>query len=369
MDKMFKRSILGAAIATAAMVSASANAYTIGESNDAQVEVYGVVSISAVDYGTDDGFTSEDGSKKDEGWVLENETRVGFRAAQAMTDSLEAFVQVESGWVLDEGADLGNRDTFVGMRGDSWGQVRFGRMLTPMYELVDWPYSASNMGTTFDRGWRSGERFQFDRKSQQIRYDSASIADMLTFSLSYGKGSEKSSDSSFVGGKVSIAPVDMLTLHAAFELGEDTVFASGSDATFNKDGTLNEAGKQGSVGDTDAYFAGFELRPIDSLMFAAAYKVGEYDATNKGGFDYDKREIDAFSLQANYYMGDALFRLGYANQTGETDTKEDTTLDFETITGEFGYSFNSVYTFLRIAEHSNDGEGDVMVRVGTEWYF
>ncbi|MGF1680443.1 porin [Photobacterium minamisatsumaniensis] len=358
MENMFKRSFLSVAVAAAAMVSVSANAYTIGESNDSKVEVYGVVSISAVDYGADNGT-----------FALENETRVGFRAAQAMTDSVEAFVQMESGWMLDDGAKLGNRDTFVGMRGDNWGQVRFGRMLTPMYELVDWPYSASNMGTTFDRGWRSGERFIFDRKSQQVRYDSAKIADMLTFSASVGNGSSNTDDSKFYGAKFSITPVDMLTLHAAFESAQDTEFESGSDATFNKDGSLKEAGKDASVGDTDSYFVGFELRPIDSVMIAGAYKTGEYDATDKGSFSYDKREIEAFSLQANYYMGKANFRLGYAQQTGDTDGVTDAYLDRETLTGEFGYSFNSVYTFLRVAEHSNDGDGDTMVRFGTEWYF
>ncbi|WP_064605499.1 porin [Photobacterium sp. J15] len=358
MNKIFKRSVLGAAIATAGLVSASANAYTIGESNDSQVELYGIVSISAVDMG-----------KKDSSWELDNETRIGFRAAQAMSDSVEAFVQVESGWMKDEGADLGHRDTFVGMRGDNWGQVRFGRMLTPMYELVDWPYSASNMGETFDRGWRSGERFLFDRKSQQIRYDSVKLADMITFSLSVGNGSENTDDSNFYGGKISITPADMLTLHAAFEVGEDTEFESGSDATFNKDGTLKEAGKEASIGDTDSFFVGFELRPIDSVMVAGAYKTGEYDASNKGSFTYDKREIDAYSVQANYYMGNANFRIGYANQDGDTDGVNDAHLDRETITGEFGYTFNSVYTFLRVAEHSNDGDGDTMVRIGTEWYF
>ncbi|PSW07629.1 porin [Photobacterium lipolyticum] len=357
MNKTFKRTLLGAAIASAAMASVSANAYTIGESNDSKVEVYGIVSISAVDYGAKGGT-----------FELENESRVGFRAAQAMTDSVEAFVQIESGWVLDDGADLGNRDTFVGMRGDDWGSVRFGRMLTPMYELVDWPYSASNMGTTFDRGWRSGERFLFDRKSQQVRFDSINYADMVNFSVALGNGSSKTDDSTFYGAKVSVTPVQMLTLHAAFETATDTIFDSGSDASLEADGSV-KAAKADSVGDTDSFFAGFELRPMDSVMIAAAYKTGEYDAKDKGGFTYDKREIEAYSVQANYYMGSANFRLGYANQTGETDSKTDAYLDRETLTAEFGYSFNSVYTFLRVAEHSNDGEGDTMVRIGTEWYF
>lgn len=365
----FKKTLLGAAIAATTMAAGTAHAYMIGDPNDANVEVYGVVSISAVDYGAED-----------QSFALENETRVGFRAAKAMTDSVTAFAQVESGWVLDNGADLGNRDTFVGLRGDDWGQVRFGRMLTPMYELVDWPYSASNMGTTFDRGWRSGERFQFDRKSQQVRYDSPMFADTVRFSLSAGNGTSNTEDSKFYGGSVSVVPVEMLTLHAAFELGEGNVFDDGKDHAFDTNNPVPPgdtvpgiAGYDASVGDTDAYFAGFQLAPMDNFNIAGAYKTGSYKATTIGtgvGInDYKEREIDAYSIQANYFFGNANIRVGYASQTGETDGKKDAGLDYTTITSELGYSFNSVYTFVRVAEHSNDGEGDLMIRFGTEWTF
>ncbi|MEF1173161.1 porin, partial [Vibrio sinaloensis] len=62
-----------------------------------------------------------------------------------------------------------------------------------------------------------------------------------------------------------------------------------------------------------------------------------------------------------------------------TDSKSDKELDFTTVTGEVGYSMNSVYTFVRIAQHSgtyrSDTElagkeyDDLMIRVGTEWTF
>ncbi|CZF77090.1 porin [Grimontia marina] len=363
MDKFFKRTVIGSAVAAAVMASTAANAYVIAQTDENSVELYGVVSISAVDYGT-----------KDSTFALENESRVGFRASQVMTDSVEAFVQMESGWMLDTGADIGNRDTFVGMRGDDWGQVRFGRMLTPMYELVDWPYSASNMGTTFDRGWRAGERFHFDRKSQQIRFDSPMFADMVKFSISGGNGSENTEDSKFYSGSFTIKPVQMLTLHAAFENTSDTNFDDDTVVEKDKDTGVNTKVAKSVVGDTSNWFAGFELRPIDSVMIAGAYKSGEFDRNadsySKG---YDKREIDAYTIQANYYMGATNFRLGYASQDGETDGAKDEFLKRETITGEVGHSFNSVYTFLRVAQQSDaagsyKGE-DTMIRIGTEWYF
>ncbi|OIQ25511.1 porin [uncultured Vibrio sp.] len=359
MKNVFKKSLVGAAVMLA---TGAANAYMIGDANDANVEVYGVVSISAVDYGSK-SFDDSGERVTDTGFALENESRVGFRAAKEMTESVTAFVQIESGWVLDDGAKLGNRDTFVGMRGDDWGSVRFGRMLTPMYELVDWPYSASNLGMTYDRGWRAGERFNFDRKSQMGRYDSPMFGDMVKFSLAGGNGSTNDKDSNFYGGSVSVTPVDMLTLHAAFEIAEGTEF----------DDNL--------VGETDAYFAGFELRPMENFNILGSYKTGSFDAdtTASTSSDYKARDIDAYSVQANYYMGAMNFRVGYADQTGETDNVKDKSLDFSTISGEVGYSFNSVYTFVRVAQQSGtyrEGNGyigtdydDLMIRVGTEWVF
>ncbi|WP_117233508.1 porin [Vibrio maerlii] len=366
----FKKTLLGAAIAATTMIAGTANAYMLGDPNDANVEVYGVVSISAVDYG------ASNDAGPDAGWALENETRVGFRAAKKMTDSVTAFAQVESGWVLDYGADLGNRDTFVGLRGDDWGQVRFGRMLTPLYELVDWPYSASNLGRTFDRAWRSGERYHFDRKSQMGRYDSPMFADMVKFSLAAGNGSENHEDSYFFGGSVSVTPIEMLTLHAAFENAKGTTFEGGEEGHWDTNNATPDSpdwnpAVAASIGDTDSYFVGFELRPIDNFNILGAYKTGSYDSTNGGGgYGYTEREIDAYSVQANYFFGNANIRVGYADQSGKEDGSSNSDLDSTSISGELGYSFNSVYTFLRLTQQDDSVyDNDLMVRVGTEWTF
>lgn len=347
----FKKTLLGAAIATATMAAGTTNAYMIGDANDANVEVYGVVSISAVDYG------ASNDAGPDAGWALENETRIGFRAAKVMTENVTAFAQVESGWVLDDGAKLGNRDTFVGFRGEDWGQVRFGRMLTPLYELVDWPYSASNLGRTFDRGWMAGERFNFDRKSQMGRYDSPLFGDVVKFSLAGGNGSENHEDSNFYGGSVSVTPVDMVTLHAAFEGATDTNFDQAGDVVT-------------AVGDTDAYFVGFELRPMDNFNILGAYKTGSFEADSVQAAGYKEAEIDAYSIQANYFHGDMNFRVGYADQTGKTDGVKDDFYESTSISGEVGYSFNTVYTFVRLTQQDDRSyDNDLMVRIGTEWVF
>ena len=80
----FKKTLLGAAIAATTMAAGSANAYMLGDPNDANVEVYGVVSISAVDYGAKK-FDDLGNEVTADGMVFENESRVGFRAAKTMT--------------------------------------------------------------------------------------------------------------------------------------------------------------------------------------------------------------------------------------------------------------------------------------------
>lgn len=341
-----KKTILGAAIATAMLSTSAANAYMIGESNDANVEVYGVVSISAVDYGAD-GANGEPA----DGFVLENESRVGFRAAKTMNEHMEAFVQMESGWMLDTGAAIGNRDTFVGIRGDEWGAVRLGRMLTPMYELVDWPFSASNLGRTFDRGWMEGERFNFDRKSQMGRYDSPMFGDTVKFSLAGGNGSENHEDSNFYGGSITAAPVKDVTLHAAFELASGTEF----------DANL--------YGDTSAYFAGVEWNILDNFNVKGAYKTSDFEKTSGAG-SYSERSADAYSVQANYFFGKSNIRVGYADQQGKDNVGTGDEIDSTSITGEYGYSFNSVYTFVRLTNQTdNKYDGDLAIRIGTEWTF
>ena len=68
-------------------------------------------------------------------------------------------MQIESGYVDStdwghggvSGGVLGFRDTYIGASGD-WGNLRVGRVLTPTYELIDWPFSNPGLGSVFDWG-------------------------------------------------------------------------------------------------------------------------------------------------------------------------------------------------------------------------
>ncbi|ELR65147.1 membrane protein [Photobacterium marinum] len=382
MNKIFKRSVLGAAIATAAMVSASANAYQIGENNDFNVEVYGVAAISVVNYDTDETNLSTNVSKDaSTGYDYENESRIGFRAGKDMFDNLNVFMQVESGYVGEdgEGATLGNRDTFIGMKGD-WGKVRFGRMLTPMYELVDWPYANPGLGASWDFG--GDVKFHRDRHGDMARYDSPSFGD-FNFSLATGRGDKDVDGNNWYGASAHYRVADMVTFHVGLESESDRKLKDGSAAKWDwvdadkKPETAPVWSKvdkvDSTMADTFGYLVGFEASLPAGFGLAGAYKSGESDVV--GG---EKTDQDSFVIIGQYWNGPWGFKLGYTeNFESETAGKKNNDED-SILSGQLMYSKNGFVPYLRIAQRdlksaNDDGQmiekDTFVVRLGMEYGF
>ena len=91
MDKMFKRTLLGATIALA---SSGAMAKQVGINSDFEVEVYGVAAISLVNYNTTDNDLADSSTGIDQGYVVENESRIGFRAHKDMFENLRSLCKL-----------------------------------------------------------------------------------------------------------------------------------------------------------------------------------------------------------------------------------------------------------------------------------
>ncbi|WP_318521677.1 porin [Photobacterium leiognathi] len=356
MEKMFKRTLLGAAVATAAMSSISANAYEIGKNNDFNVEVYGVAAISVVNYDVKD-------DDKSQGPVVENESRIGFRAGKEMLPGLTVGMQIESGYVDNtdwphggvSGGVLGFRDTFISLSGD-WGKVRVGRVLTPMYELIDWPYANPGLGDSWD--WGGDVGYYYDRQSNTIRYDSTQLGP-VNFSLAVGRddnnngGGSATHDSYFYGGKISVKAADFLTLHAGTETSNN----------FN--------GKEGV--DTFGYLAGFEASLPAGFGLAAAYKWGESDDNGV------KHEQGSYSVIGQYWNGPLGFKVGYtANLDSKYDGVKRSDAD-DILSGQVMYVVNGFVPYLRVANRDKvtwnakdsvyDQKEQVVVRVGLEYGF
>ncbi|WP_139123475.1 porin [Aliivibrio fischeri] len=348
MMTMFKKTLLGAAIA---LVASGVTAKEVGVNSDFNVDVYGVAAISLVNYNvTDNG-------DKSTGFVVENESRIGFRAHKEMFDNVLITMQIESGYVDStdwghggvSGGVLGFRDTFIGASGD-WGNVRVGRVLTPLYEIVDWPFSNPGLGSVFDWGGIAGH---YDRQSNQVRYDSPKFGG-FSFAASVGRddnangGGAATRDSAFASANAKYS-FEKVTLMGAVESGSDFNGVAGQD--------------------NQAYLVGFEASLPAGFGIAGAYKMEALD--NQGGVAGTDVEQGSYSIIGQYWNGPIGFKLGYAaNLESETNGKTDKDSDSNTISGQLMAVHNGFVPYLRIAGRTvGDADTDIVTRIGLEYGF
>lgn len=379
-NKIFKRTLLGASVA---LLSTGVMAKEVGINSDFNVDVYGVAAISVVNYNTTDN--RDDSS----GYAVENESRIGFRAHKDMFDDVLITMQIESGYVDStdwshggvSGGVLGFRDTFVGASG-SWGNLRVGRVLTPLYEIVDWPYSNPGLGSVFDWGGINGH---YDRQSNQVRYDSAKFGG-FSFAASVGRddndngGGAATRDANFVGASAKYS-FEKITFMAGVESGTRVVAETGGEYLIAQkevklaDGTVIAPGQQyqsdvvaGYDDDTFAYIVGFEASLPAGFGIAAAFKGEELDNGIR------KQTQDSYSVIGQYWNGPIGFKLGYAaNLESELNGQKEAGSDSSTISGQLMAVHNGFVPYLRVAGRTfyKDGveDTDIVTRVGLEYGF
>ncbi|CAH0523894.1 Chitoporin [Allocatenococcus thiocycli] len=337
MDKILKRTLLGAAVALASTgaVASGSESSQVGVLSDFNVQAYGVAAISA--------FYQEDSN----GYDYENESRIGFRASKDMFDNLNVFMQIESGYVGEDGkgSTLGARDTFLGLQGD-WGKVRFGRMLTPLYEIVDWPYSNPGLGRVFD--WGGDVKAHYDRKGDIARYDSPALGG-LTLNFSVGRGDTGTKSSNHVGAAAHYNFSDVVTVHAGVE----------SNSKYG-----------GSDIDSTAYIVGFELPLPAGFGLAGAYKYSEGESKH-AAYEGQEAEQGQYSLIGQYWNGPWGVKVGYAfNDESEVDNVK-LSDDDEVLSGQLMYVHNGFVPYVRVGQHDayNAKDKTMFVRVGLEYGF
>ncbi|CAK1837242.1 Chitoporin [Vibrio crassostreae] len=377
-NKIFKRTLLGASVA---LLSTGVMAKEVGINSDFNVDVYGVAAISLVNYNTTDNNDSSSG------YAVENESRIGFRAHKDMFEDVTITMQIESGYVDStdwshggvSGGVLGFRDTFVGASG-SWGNLRVGRVLTPLYEIVDWPFSNPGLGSVFDWGGINGH---YDRQSNQVRYDSAKFGG-FSFAASVGRddndngGGAATRDANFVGASAKYS-FEKVTFMGAVESGTRVVAETGGEYVVAqediKDANGNVTTPKGEIyltdtvagydDDTFAYIVGFEASLPAGFGIAAAYKGEELDNGIR------KVTQDSYSIIGQYWNGPIGFKLGYAaNLESETNGSKDANSDSNTISGQLMAVHNGFVPYLRVAGRTvGDADTDIVTRVGLEYGF
>ncbi|MFA0457994.1 porin [Vibrio breoganii] len=378
---LFKKSLVAVALSSLSLSGAALAAGIQGENaaenfltkSDFSYEVYGIIALQAAyrDYDSGDSATDDNLS----GMQLNNESRIGFRGKKQFKNFGPTFLwQIEGGYVDPSfggsGAGLGERDTFVGFESEGMGQVRLGRVLTPIYELIDWPASNPGLGDVYDWGGSIGGAKYQDRQSNTIRWDTPKYFDALSFDLAMGAGDKAAlgeGDDYWFGGAAHYN-VGPFQFDLAYERNDN--FKS-----------------EGAVWTNDTYLAGIQAWFENGISFFAQYK--HMEASTDTGIDESQ---GAMSTGLIYTTGDWQYKLAYAmNFELERDGKTIDNTDDNVISAQVLYFVDpSAVLYARArtldfgdkvgySDGSFDDDGNLNLRwksddfmefsVGVEYYF
>ncbi|MGF1758299.1 porin [Photobacterium sagamiensis] len=345
MENMFKRSVLGVAVAAAAMASVAVQAAPATST----IDLYGLAAVSVW------GGEAEGNDGSGEGTLnVLNESRFGLRGTLDLEKGPKMFWQMEAGDVGD-GDDagisrMGFRDSFIGFEFDA-GKVRVGRLLTPAYQIVDWPFSGNKLGEVFDWTGAVEGGTNYDRVSDSVRFDTAQFG-AVNFSLAAGKGNVTEDGNNWYGASAQVKAGP-----AVFSLG----YELGTDRQVDTEDEENNVRS-----DTQLIIAGVEAK-FGAFGAHVAYKItgAEYD---NGAPDQDQ---NAYSVAVNYTMEDWKFSLGYAAQEDlETGGVKSTPTSEDIVTFDATYFIDpNASVFVRPYQITRGGESMFGAGVGISYNF
>lgn len=326
MDKFFKRTLVGAAVAAAA-VSGSANA-AISLAGDA-VQFYGQAA----------GFVEYNNAENANTTSAVIESRIGFRGVVDFEDLEPNFVwQIEGGnaghggfdpdegWKHNDNGQLGARDTYLGFDWEGFGSVKFGRQLVAAYNYVDWPHTNPGLGDVFDWNNDIGAGYQ-DRADNVLRYDSANFGGFNVQATLSGMEDTTDAMVASIAGSYS---ADLFSVHAGYY----------SRGEYDKDATTKSYAH-------DYLIVGGSLF-LGDFTFTGGYKAmnTETDTSKDNG-------QDVVSLTAAYQINDKWFvKAGYS-ASSSSDFADDIGQDNsdQAITGRVGYLLPSAILYVDIRDY------------------
>ncbi|MCD9509131.1 porin [Photobacterium phosphoreum] len=355
MENMFKRTLLGAAIATAAMASTGAHAAI--DLLDGKVQMYGQAA-GFVQY------SMPKANKSDDTVSAVIESRIGFRGAVEFDNLAPTLLwQIEGGntgnggydpdesWTHANNGALGARDTFLGFQFDGIGSIKFGRQLVAAYNYVDWPHTNPGLGNVFDWNNDIGATFE-DRTDNNLRFDSANFGGFnVQATLS---NMDKSTDNIAYSIAASYS-ADMFSVHAGYY--DNTAETENTDKPW-----LANTGSQYSIVGGSLF--------LGDITLTAAGKYMTTDATAGTNSQW------AWSTTAQYvHNGQWVYKVGYAG-AAEADIEgrgKEADTDDTAITARLGYLLPSAYLYTDIRHYNMNGgtEGgdSTNLLLGVEYYF
>ena len=385
MDKFFKRTLLGAAVAAAA-VAGSANA-AVPLAGDA-VQFYGQAA----------GFMTWADSGDDSMVGTTIESRVGFRGVVEFEDFAPNLIwQIEGGnannggfdpnqsWTHSDNGQLGARDTFLGLDFEGVGSFKFGRQLVAAYNYVDWPHSNPGLGNVFD--WNNDIKAAFeDRANNVLRYDSANFNG---FNFQATLSGMASNTDQIVGSLGTSYTTSLFSVHAGYykQNGYDKDVAATApsfgfdESACDKDSATDKADENcyGSIagsaaktekaGDVSYYIVGGSMF-LGDVTLTAAMKHMENNAY--GGADVKAKQT-AYSATAQYVLdGKWVFKAGYsATDDAKVDGKKQADTEDLALNARLGYLLPSTYLYVDSRNYKMDNSSNWTnaILVGAEYYF
>lgn len=346
MEKMFKRTVLGTAIAFAA-ISSSANAAIDlhGEAVQLYGQAAGNIAIKTTKH-----------ANGEDSIIADLESRIGFRGTVEFDDFAPNLIwQIESG-NANSGSQgfFGFRDTFVGLDFDNVGSFKFGRQLVAAYNYIDWPHSNPGLGSVFDYNndlTDNGTLWFEDRANNVLRFDSDTWNGFNFQATASGMASTVDALVISVAGSYT---QEMFSVHAGY---------------YNQDAYVNS--NNINAGDNSYYIVGGSLF-LGDITLTAAFKSEE------NSLPVNKITQDSWSTTAQYVLdGTYVFKLGYAG-TSDSKGRAIKYSDGDTaVTGRLGYLLPSTYLYFDVryydmASLSNlalvETEGTNFL-LGAEYYF
>ena len=348
-----KKTLLASAIAAAAFSGAVAaqpamSTLELTEKMDAMPNFYGNIQY-AYSY-TDSDTTGNDRS------LYDNGTTIGLTHEHAITSGVEAFMKIELEVVAADEKGSGNGlndldEAYIGVRGDSFGQVWIGSDDTQYESLLgdygNWVYEVAALNTY--ASYTTGE-------GNMIQYASPSFGGLTLHAgmeiQDNGQGNEK-------------RPYQLGVSYSMSGLTASLVMDSNDGAA----DTSNE----------NSYGVSFEY-VLDALVLDAYYdmRAGVDSFTDISGgsadqtFSFQGEEgRTQFGVMASYNMGANTFRYSY--ELAETDSSsDDLSVDVMTLQALHNLSDN-MYVYTEVARRNNENgsaEEEInQLSVGGVYYF
>ncbi|MEG2358023.1 porin [Acinetobacter sp.] len=271
---------IGATILTPVMASA------------ADVKIYGRAHVS-LDY-------LDDGKDYNEVGLSSNSSRLGFKVDQKINDNLNVFAQIEqeinfaSGSADSKGVDFSTRDTFVGLKSDTYGQARVGRFDSP-FKVARGPINFfGDMVGDVRNVTRIGDMKFDERNDNTIEYKSPKFGGGFNVlaAMSMNKGTDIPKDAAGESQKDNKA----YDLALTYKAGPIDIAAAYEKYEDNAANTTTSSGTPPVAVDSsrDAFRIAGAYKITEEFNLGAMYQIAQ--------FDDSKRNLDAqvFGVAGEY---------------------------------------------------------------------